>query len=207
MIIHFQLDPFLHECSIFVVLNGCIHPPCNRGVAVFSHVGSYNFPCFKDGYISLVFHLKYFLFSFVNIARSWVSRMTLVVCTSNLFQAIFLHVIRVFFTAFGTCLSSSTGFPLVSTFLAFEAPHGRWDALLDSLKKIAYLYLLRNMGLIRCQDVSIGLDSFFAFLMEILLIFVTPCLTRADAISSSGANANSPLLLITPLEVLSFSCE
>ena len=42
-------------------------------------------------------------------------------------------------------------------------------------------------------------------LMEILFILVTPCFPRADAISSSVANANS-LLLITPLEVLSFSC-
>ena len=43
------------------------------------------------------------------------------------------------------------------------------------------------------------------FLMEILFIFVTPCFPRADAISSSVANANS-LLLIILLEVLSFSC-
>ena len=43
------------------------------------------------------------------------------------------------------------------------------------------------------------------FLMEILFIFETPCFPRADAISSSVANANS-LLLITSLEVLSFSC-
>ena len=41
--------------------------------------------------------------------------------------------------------------------------------------------------------------------MEILFIFVTPCFPKADAISSSVANANS-LLLITPLKVLSFSC-
>ena len=41
--------------------------------------------------------------------------------------------------------------------------------------------------------------------MEILFIFVTPCFPRANAISYSVANANS-LLLITPLEVLSFSC-
>ena len=36
-------------------------------------------------------------------------------------------------------------------------------------------------------------------------MFVTPCFPRADVIWSSVANANS-LLLITPLEVLSFSC-
>ena len=45
-----------------------------------------------------------------------------------------------------------------------------------------------------------------SFLMEILFIFVTPYLPRADAISSSVSNANS-LLLITSLEVLIFSCR
>ena len=43
------------------------------------------------------------------------------------------------------------------------------------------------------------------FLMEIFFIFVTPGFPWADSISSSVANANS-LLLINPLEVLSFSC-
>ena len=42
--------------------------------------------------------------------------------------------------------------------------------------------------------------------MEILFIFVTPYFPWADAISSSVVNANS-LLLITPLEMLSFSCR
>ena len=51
-------------------------------------------------------------------------------------------IVRVLFTAFGTCLSSSTGFSVVSTFLAFKAPRGRWDVLLDSLKTIADLHLL-----------------------------------------------------------------
>ena len=36
-------------------------------------------------------------------------------------------------------------------------------------------------------------------------MFATPCFLRATAISSSIANAKS-LLLIIPLEVLSFSC-
>ena len=44
------------------------------------------------------------------------------------------------------------------------------------------------------------------FLTDILFIFVTPYFPRADAISSSVTKANS-LLLITPLEVLSFSCR
>ena len=60
-----------------------------------------------------------------------------------------------------TCLSSSTGFPVVSIFLAFEGPHWNWDVLLNSLKTTADLHLLGSTGLIKCQDV--GLDSFFAF--------------------------------------------
>ena len=112
-----------------------------------------------EGHIPLVFHLKYFLFSFfVNSQIIW-----LAVCTSNFFQAIFLHVVSVLFTSFGTCLSSSTGFPMMSIFLAFEAPQGSWDVLLNSLKTIADLQLLGSTGLVKCQDVSVGLDSLIAF--------------------------------------------
>ena len=163
-IIGFQLNQFLHKFSISVILIGCIHPLCNRSIAAFSHVGSYNFPCFQEGHISLVFQLKYFLFFFVNIARSCISQVILLaVCTSNFFQAIFLHVVWVLFTTFGTCQSSSTGFPVVFIFLAFKAPQGSWDILLDSLKRIVNLHLLRSTGLIKYQDVSVGLDSFFTF--------------------------------------------
>ena len=35
-IIGFQLDQFLLDRSIFVVLIGCIHPPYIRGIAAFS---------------------------------------------------------------------------------------------------------------------------------------------------------------------------
>ena len=124
-IIRFQLNQFFHDSSIFVVLIGCIHPLCNRSVAVFSHEAPYNFPCFQEGHIPLVFHLKYFFFFFVNIAKSCIGQLILsAVCTSNLFQAIFLQVVQVLFTAFGTHQLSSTGFPVVSIFLAFEAPQG-----------------------------------------------------------------------------------
>ena len=49
---------------------------------------------------------------------------------------------------------------MVSIFLAFEAPQEHWDVLLNSLKTIADLHLLGSMGLIKCQDVSVGLDLF-----------------------------------------------
>ena len=116
----FQLDQFLHEHSIFVVLIGCIHPPYNRAIAAFSHIGPYNFPCFQKGHISLMFHLKYSLSFLVNISRSFICWMIVsAVCTSNFFQAIFLHVVQVLFITFGTHLSSSTGhsFNWMSTIL------------------------------------------------------------------------------------------
>ena len=116
-IICFQLDQFLHESSILVVLIGCIRPPCNRCVAVFFNVGLFYFPCFQEGHIPLVFHLKYFFFFFVNIAICCVRRVILsAVCTSNFLRAIFLHMVRVLFVAFGSCLSSVTGFPVTSIF-------------------------------------------------------------------------------------------
>ena len=150
-IIGFQLDQFLRESSIFVVI-GSIHPPCNRGVAAFSNRAPYNSPCFQEGNIPLVFHLNDFFFSLVNSVRSCVSRMILsAVCTCNFFQAILLHLVRVLFTAFGTCLSSSTGFRVVSIFLAFEAPQRSWDVPLNSLKTIADLHLVGSTGLLNVK--------------------------------------------------------
>ena len=94
---------------------------------------------------------------------------------------------------------------MVFIFLAFEAPQGIWDVLLNSLKTIANLHLLESMWLIKFQDVSAGLDSYFAFSDGDSSYIFNSLFPRADAISSSVANANS-LLLITLLKVLSFSC-
>ena len=143
-----------HRCdpnkSIFVVFIGSIYPPCNRSIVAFSYIAPYN-SRFQEEHIPLVFHLNYFLFFFVNNARSCVSWMILsAICTSNFFQAIFLHVAWVLFTTFRTCLSSSTGFSEVSIFLAFEAPQGSWDIMLNSLKTIADLHLLGNMSGCKC---------------------------------------------------------
>ena len=160
----FQLDQFLHECAIFIVFIGSIHPPCNRGVAVFFHLAPYNYLCFLEGHFPLIFHLNYFLFFFINNVRSCVTRMILsAFCISNFFQGIFLHVIPVLFTAFDTCLSTSTSFLVVSIFWSFEALQRSWDVQLSSPKKIADLHLLVSTGLIKCQDVSVGLDSYFIF--------------------------------------------
>ena len=56
----------------------------------------------------------------------------------------------------------------------------------------------------------LGCKCWFGFVLHLFkwlfsLYLLAPCFPRADAISSSVANANS-LLLITPLEVFSFSC-
>ena len=85
------------------------------------------------------------------------------VCIFNFFQAIILYMVWVLFTTFGACLSSSTRLSVMSIFLAFKAPQGSWNVLLNSLITIADFYLPRNMGMVKCRDVSVGLDSLFAF--------------------------------------------
>ena len=72
-------------------------------------------------------------------------------------------MVQVPFTAVGTCQSPSVSFPVVSIFLAFEAPMDCWNILFNPLKTIADLQLLGSMGQVKCQDVGVGLDLFFAF--------------------------------------------
>ena len=92
-----------------------------------------------------------FIFFLINSTSSCVSRMILLaVCTSNFFHAIFLCMVRVLYTAFGTCLLSSTGFPVVSKFLTFEASQGSWDVTLNSLNTIADLHLVGSTRFIKC---------------------------------------------------------
>ena len=52
---------------------------------------------------------------------------------------------------------------MVSIFLAFEATQECWDTHLKPLKTTVDLHLLESMELIKCQDVAVGLDLFFAF--------------------------------------------
>ena len=53
-IIWFQLDQFLYQSSILLVLIDWIHLLCNRRTGVFSHVGPYYFSCFQESYIPLM---------------------------------------------------------------------------------------------------------------------------------------------------------
>ena len=71
-------------------------------------------------------------------------------------------MVRVLFTALGTCMSSCASFPVVSIFLAFEAPLGYWDTLFNLLKIITDFHFLGSMGLIKNQDFSVSLDLFSA---------------------------------------------
>ena len=52
---------------------------------------------------------------------------------------------------------------MVSIFLASEAPLECWDIHLNPHKAIVDLHLFESMDLIKCQDVAVGLDLFFAF--------------------------------------------
>ena len=46
---------------------------------------------------------------------------------------------------------------------AFEASQESWDVLLNFLKIIANLHLFGSTGLVKCQDVSLALESLLAF--------------------------------------------
>ena len=46
----------------------------------------------------------------------------------------------------------------MSRFLKFEAPQGCWDILFNPLSTIVDFHFLGNIGLIKCQDVGVGLD-------------------------------------------------
>ena len=138
--------------------------------------------------------LKYFFFFFVDFTRSCVSQVIfLALHTSRFLQAIFFLMVRVFFTAFGTCVSSSTGFPMVSIFLAFEEPQRKRDVPFDPLYTIAYLHLLGNVGFVEGQ-------YFFSFSYTYSFYVCDPPVFPGLPTSPPlVANTNSHL-------VLSFSC-
>ena len=118
---------------------------------------------------------KYLFFFFVGFTGSCVSWVILsAVHTSCFLQGIFLHMVWVHFTAFGRCVSSCTGFSVVSILLAFEAPQWSQDILFDPLYTIAYLHFFGNVGLVECQDVGVGFYFSSPFLMIILFMFVNP---------------------------------
>ena len=54
-------------------------------------------------------------------------------------------------------------FPVMSIFVAFEALHGFWDILFNPLETIGDFHFLGSKGLVKCQDVGVGLDLFYPF--------------------------------------------
>ena len=164
-IIRFQLDQVLHQGSIpsvLVALSDWICLSYDRGESTLSHVGSRYFPSFCKASVFLVFHPKYFFLHFINVPRLWVSRIILTaVCVFYFIRALFVCMVRILFTALGTCRSSSANFPVVSLFLTFEAPHEGWDILFDPLEAIADFHFLRNMG----TDWMSGCRCWFRFFL------------------------------------------
>ena len=197
LIIHFQLVQFLHVCSIFVVLIGCVRPPCIRGVAVFYHIGPYSFPCFQEGHIPLLLHLEYFLLfsckhrKILRKPDDLIGSLHIEFASSNLpsngpgpFHRIW-HM--------SVVLSRLPCSVHISGIWSTSGALGRTAQLSqDNIRSSPpWEYGANLMSGCKCWS---------EFLMEILLIFVALYFPRADAISSSVANVNS-LLLITPLEV------
>ena len=125
---------------------------------------SWNFgQLFGSNWISFSTRTLYLL-SFEDVTRSWVSQMVMSgVWTTDFLWAIFLHMVRVLFTTLCTCLSSSASISVVSIFLTSEATQGCWDVLFNPLYTTLNFHFLGNIGLIKYQDVGIGLDLLSAF--------------------------------------------
>ena len=115
----------------------------------------------KKDTLLLCFTSSIFFFLFCSFAMSCISRVILLaVCTSSFHQVFFLHGFLVFPPAFGTCVLSSTSFPVMSIFLTFEGPQASRDVLFDPLNTIADFFFLGNVGLVEFLDVGVGFDIF-----------------------------------------------
>ena len=141
----FQFDQFLHRCSIFDVVIGCIRSPYNGGVAAFSHIAPNNSHSFQEGNIPLVFNLNYFFFflskqhKFLRKLDDLVGSLHIEFLSCNLLLhgrgSFSPHLARVC-----RLLHASLWCPI---FLTFEAPQRSRNVQLNSLKTIADLHLVR----------------------------------------------------------------
>ena len=138
--LHSRILPIIRFQRVVVI--GSIRPLHHRGVAAFSHKAPYNSPCFQEGHIPIVFRIDIFFFFLVNSARSCVSRMILLaVCLKEIRCTIFLHVVRILFTAHVCCPLQAPlwcpyfwhlkplkgcwlfGFYIISTFVGYLTPN------------------------------------------------------------------------------------
>ena len=115
---------------------------------------------FSTRALYLLFSLQIFLFLFCRL-RKILHKLGDFICSlkSRFFQAIFLHMVRVFFTTSSTCFVLYR-LPWSIHIFTFEAPQRNQDVLCDPLYTIANLHLLGNEGLLECQDVDVGFDFF-----------------------------------------------
>ena len=158
-IIQFQLDQFLNENLIFILLSDCIFPLCNRGVFSPMSDPTILLASWRDTF--LVFYYKYFLFFFYRCHKI-LSKLDGLVCNLDTwFLLSKLPLSGPSFTTLGTCQLSSASFSEVSIFFIFEVPQSCWDIIFNPLKTIADLHLLGNMRLIKCQDICPASDNFF----------------------------------------------
>ena len=158
-IIWFQLDLFLHKSSVFIYLVDWIHSPCNR--SMFSPI--------KDPIVFLAFWKDTFIlrftssipFSFLSISQDFA------LAGWPCWQLEHLISFKQFSAMWSRSLSLHLcplqAFMWCPYFWHLKHPQDCWDIHLNPLKTIVDLHLFGGMELIKCQDVAVGLDLFFAF--------------------------------------------
>ena len=157
--------------------------PCNRSIRVFSHV-TLLFSLLPGSLHSLCALFVIFAFLFHKCQMVSLAVWTLSLSTLPLYS------LGPFHTARCPCQSSPASLPVISIFLTFEASQRCWDILFNPLKTVANLHFFENMGLIKYQDVGVGLDllttlsdcdsfdvvhSVFPWLLSSLLSPMPPC--------------------------------
>ena len=146
-----------------------------------------------------MFNSQYLLFQFPTLKRSCIDGMiTSAICTLIRIVTIVTVVVRILLTTFATYLSTSTIILVIAVFLTIIATQWIGYELHNSLHCVAYFYLLRYFGLVKCHYVGVSFNEFTLFFIVTLFTSVTPCFFISFFISSIVHKDNS-LLLTTPL--------
>ena len=138
---------------------------------------------------------QYFIFQFRTLTRSCIDGMIAsATCTPIRIVTIVSVVVRILLITFATYLSTSTIILMMVVFLTIVATQWIGYELLNSLYCVAYFYLLRYFGLVKCHYAGVSFNEFTPFFYCNSLYFYHTLFLNLFFISSIGHNDNSLLL-------------
>ena len=107
---------------------------------------------------------NFFIFQFPTLTRSCIDGMVAsAICILIRIVTIVTVVVRILKTTFATYLSTSTIILVIAVFLTIVATRWIEYELLNSLHCVAYFYLLRYFGLVKCHYVGVSFNNLTFF--------------------------------------------